>query len=257
MATVWLCNPEKRNAMGPAFWEQLPQVMSEIDEDDDVRAVALCAEGPAFSVGLDLKAMSDTIGGLNEGDAGGRLHFLKDITRLQGSITSVADCSVPVIAAMHGWCVGGGVDLTSACDVRLASRDLKLSIRETKMAMVADVGTLQRLPEIIPRGHFNELVYTGKDIDAERCKEIGLVNDIYETPDEAVKAAREMAREIAENSPLAVKGVKNVLRYGENMSVEDGLNYVGLWNAAFLFSDDLKEAVSAFIQKRKPDFQGK
>jgi enoyl-CoA hydratase len=256
VANLWLCNPAKRNAMGPAFWEQLPQVMREISEDEEIGAVALCAEGPAFSVGLDLKSMADLIGG-GEMDAASRMRFFEDIKRLQGSISSVADCPVPVIAALHGWCVGGGVDLASACDVRVASRDLKLSIRETRMAMVADVGTLQRLPDIIPRGHFNELVYTGKDVDAERCREMGLVNDVYETPDEAVQAAREMAREIAGNSPLTVRGVKNVLRYGEGKSVEDGLTYVGLWNTAFLFSEDLKEAVAAFLQKRKPEFKGR
>ncbi len=257
MATVWLCSPARRNAMGPAFWKQLPLVMEEIGGDEDVRAVALCAEGPAFCVGLDLKAMSDTIGDAGDGGAGRRMQFFKDIERLQGSISSLADCPVPVVVALHGWCIGGGVDLASACDIRVASKDLKLSVRETKMAMVADVGTLQRLPEIISRGHFNELIYTGKDIGADRCKEIGLVNDLYDTPEEAMKAARELAREIAANSPLAVKGVRSVLKYGADKSVEDGLNYVALWNTAFLFSEDLNEAVTAFLEKRKPAFKGK
>jgi enoyl-CoA hydratase len=257
MATVWLCNPAKRNAMGPAFWEQLPRIMEEVSGDDQVRAVALCAEGPSFSVGLDLKSMADIIGGGGALDVPRRMQFLKDLKRLQDSISSVADCPLPVVAALHGWCVGGGVDLVSACDIRVAAKDLTLSIRETRMAMVADVGTLQRLPEIISKGHMNELVYTGKDIDAQRCVEIGLVNSVYDTPQEAIKAAREMASEIAANSPLAVQGVKNVLKYGDKMDVADGLNYVGLWNTAFLFSEDLTEAVTAFLQKRKPRFKGK
>lgn len=255
VATVWLSNPKKRNAMGRAFFEQLPLVMAEVDADPEVRAVVLAAEGPAFTVGLDLFDMGGTLAP-DGGQIETRTRLIGEIDRLQRSIGSVAECRVPTIAAIHGWCIGGGVDLTTCCDVRLASVDMKLSVRETKIAIVADLGTLQRLPHIISKGHLAELVYTGKDVDAARCKEIGLVNDVYEDAAATLAAARTMASEIARNSPLVVRGVRQVLRYGEGKSVQDGLDYVAAWNSAFLMSDDLAEAMSAFFEKRAPNFKG-
>ena len=260
VATLWLDSPERRNAMGPDFWNDLPVLVDELSEDDDVRALVLAAKGPHFTVGLDLK----TMGGVASGGGGGGkssqaargMRFLKEVSRLQRSITAVADCPKPVIAAIHGYCIGGGVDLISACDVRLASADARFSIRETKIAIVADVGTLQRLPSIIGKGHVAELAYTGKDIDAERARQIGLVNDVFPDADGVVKGAREMAAEIAANSPIAVQGTKHVLKACENRSVEEGLDYVGVWNAGLMQSNDLIEAMTAFMEKRPPVFKG-
>jgi enoyl-CoA hydratase len=260
VATLWLDSPERRNAMGPDFWNDLPVLVDELSEDDDVRALVLAAKGPHFTVGLDLKSM----GGVASGGGGGGkssqaargMRFLKEVSRLQRSITAVADCPKPVIAAIHGYCIGGGVDLISACDVRLASADAKFSIRETKIAIVADVGTLQRLPSIIGKGHVAELAYTGKDIDAERARHIGLVNDVFPDAEGVVKGAREMAAEIAANSPIAVQGTKHVLKACENRSVEEGLDYVGVWNAGLMQSSDLIEAMTAFMEKRPPVFKG-
>ena len=174
----------------------------------------------------------------------------------QVAITAGAVCPKPTIAAIHYWCIGGGIDLTTACDIRLCSVDSVFSVRETKIAIVADVGTLQRLPGIIGRGHVNELVFTGKDIDAARAKEIHFVNEVYPDKAATVAAAQEMAREIAANSPLAVQGVKDVLRYCEGKSVEDGLRYVAAWNSAFVQSDDLTEAMQAFMERREPQYTG-
>ncbi|HZQ84936.1 MAG TPA: crotonase/enoyl-CoA hydratase family protein [Acidimicrobiales bacterium] len=260
VATLWLDSPERRNAMGPDFWNDLPVLVDELSEDDDVRALVLAAKGPHFTVGLDLK----TMGGVAAGGGGGGkssqaargMRFLKEVSRLQRSITAVADCPKPVIAAIHGYCIGGGVDLISACDVRLASADAKFSIRETKIAIVADVGTLQRLPSIIGKGHVAELAYTGKDIDAERARQIGLVNDVFPDADGVLKGAQEMAAEIAANSPIAVQGTKHVLKACENRSVEEGLDYVGVWNAGLMQSNDLIEAMTAFMEKRPPVFKG-
>ncbi len=256
VATVWLCDPDKRNAMGPAFWEELPEVMREVGADDELAAVVLCAEGPTYSVGLDLKTMMGTISPTG-GQIEMRKRLVKDIERLQKSISSVADCPLPVITALHGYCLGGGVDLASACDVRVASKDLILSVREVKMAMVADVGSLQRLPRIIGAGNMAELCFTGKDIDAYHAQRIGLVNHVYDLREEAIGAARTMADEIAANSPLVIRGIKRVVRYSTEHSIEEGLDYVGLFNTAFLFSEDLGEAVQAFAQKRPPVFKGK
>ena len=161
-----------------------------------------------------------------------------------------------MIAAIQGWCIGGGVDLISACDIRLASADAQFSVREAKVAIVADVGSLQRLPAIIGKGHVAELAYTGKDITAARAEAIGLVNGVSADADAVVADARAMAAEIAANSPLAVQGTKSVLVAGEGRSVAEGLDYVATWNAAFLASDDLKEAMVAFMEKRPGNFTG-
>lgn len=260
VATLWLDNAERRNALGPAFWDQLPARMSELSDDDDVRAVVVAARGPAFTVGLDLKAMGGVLSGDGPGggrsDAARRRAGLRTLKRMQGAITAVADCPKPVVAAVHGWCIGGGVDLITACDIRVASADAVFSVRETKIAIVADLGTLQRLPGIVGRGHVAELAFTGKDIDAARAREIGLVNDVLPDADAAHIAARAIANEIAANSPLAVQGTKAVLRAGEGRSVGEGLDYVGVWNSAFLQSHDLVEAMTAFVEKRPPLFTG-
>jgi enoyl-CoA hydratase len=175
---------------------------------------------------------------------------------MQASVTSIADCHLPVIAAVHGYCIGGGVDVISACDIRLASADAIFSVRETKVAIVADLGSLQRLPHIIGKGHLAELAYTGKDIDAARAESMGLVNLVSPDPEAVVRDARAMAAEIAANSPLAVQGTKAVLTAGESRPVADGLEFVAAWNAGFLASDDLTEAMTAFMEKRPGLFTG-
>jgi enoyl-CoA hydratase len=260
VATLWLNNPDRRNAMGPDFWRELPVAMEELGADDTVRAVVIAGRGPHFTTGLDLKSMAGTLtAGTGEGstEASRRRVLLSEISRLQASITSVADCPKPVIAAVHGYCLGGGIDLITACDVRLCAEDAVFGVRETRIAIVADVGTLQRLPGIVGRGVAYELALTGDDFSAERAKEIGLVNSVHSDDAATLKAAREMAGRIARNSPLAVQGTKRVMRYCEGKSVEDGLRYVAVWNAAFIQSDDLREAMKAFLEKREPQFHGR
>jgi enoyl-CoA hydratase len=258
VATLWLAQPERRNAMGPAFWEDLPRAMAELGADEAVRAIVLAARGDHFTVGLDLKSMGQQIAaGEGAAGAGGRKRLLDDILRLQGSITAVARCEKPVIAATHGYCIGGGIDLITACDVRVASADTRFSIRETRMAMVADVGTLQRLPAIIGKGRVAELALTGDDFDAARAAAMGLVNEVHPDRAATVAAAQAMAGRMAANSPLAVTGTKRVLAFCEGKSIEDGLTYVATWNAAFVASDDLREAMRAFFEKRAPQFRGR
>jgi enoyl-CoA hydratase len=263
VATLWLDRPEKRNALGPAFWTDLPRAMAVIGSRPDVRAVVIAAKGPHFSVGLDLVAMAGLTGGTTGQDgksqsmAGRAKSARASILELQASVTSVADCPLPVIAAIHGYCIGGGVDLAAACDIRLASSDALLSVREAKVAIVADLGSLQRLPHIIGKGHVAELAYTGKDITAERAREIGLVNQVSADAEAVLADARALAAEIAANSPLAVQGTKAVLAAGEGKSVADGLEFVAAWNAGFLASDDLVEAMTAFMEKRPGVFTGR
>jgi enoyl-CoA hydratase len=273
VATLWLDRPEARNAMGMDLWRDLPLAMAAVSEATSVRAVVIAAKGPHFSVGLDLKAMGNVLAGGGDGSGGGggggggggsaasmaaRARAARtEVRRLQDSITSVAACPKPVVAAVHGYCIGGGVDLIAACDIRLASADALFSVREAKMAIVADLGSLQRLPAIINAGHLAELAYTARDISAERAKEIGLVNDVCGDADGVLKAARTLAAEIAANSPLAVQGTKAVLAANEGRTVADGLDYVATWNAGMLASDDLTEALAAFLEKRPPKFTGR
>jgi enoyl-CoA hydratase len=256
VATVWLANPATRNAMGPAFWDELPRVMTELGDDESVRAVVIAARGAHFTVGLDLKAMG---GGIIEGGngAGARKRLLDFILKIQRTVTTVARCEKPVIAVAHGWCIGGGIDLLTACDIRIAAADVTFGIRETKMAMVADVGTLQRLPGIIGKGQVAELAFTGDDFGAERALALGFVNSVHPDQASALAAARALAARIAANSPLAVAGTKRVLEYCADKSIEDGLTYVATWNAAFVSSEDLQEAVTAFFAKRPPVFRGR
>ena len=265
VATLWLDRAEARNAMGQDLWRDLPLAMAALSEDDTVRAVVIAAKGPHFSVGLDLKEMGSMLtGGGGDSASGSRPSMAararvgrQGVLRLQDSVTAVARCPKPVIAAVHGYCIGGGVDLIAACDIRLASSDALFSVREAKMAIVADLGSLQRLPAIISSGHLAELAFTGKDISAERAKEIGLVNDVAADAEGVLKAARALAAEIAANSPIAVQGTKAVLAANEGRTVAEGLEYVATWNAGMLASDDLVEAVTAFMEKRPPKFTGR
>jgi enoyl-CoA hydratase len=258
VAEVTLLGPSKGNAMGPDFWRELPLVFTALGEDPEVRAIVLSGSGANFSYGLDLPAMLGGWGPMLAGDAlaGPRTAFLKEIRKLQDSVTAVANCRTPVIAAISGWCIGGGVDVIAAADVRLASADAKFSVREAKVAIVADLGSLQRLAGIVGEGHLRELALTGKDIDAARAEKIGLVNDVYADRDAVLAAARELAGEIAANPPLVVQGVKDVLGLNTQQRIADGLRYVSTWNAAFLPSKDLSEAVQAFMERRQPEFKG-
>lgn len=259
VAEVSLLGPGKGNAMGPDFWRELPEVFGALGSDPEVRAIVLTGSGEHFSYGLDLPAMmGDLAPAMESGSAGAgaRAELLATVRRLQAAITSVAQCRTPVVAAVSGWCIGGGVDLIAAADVRVAAADAKFSVREVKVAIVADLGSLQRLAGIIGDGHLRELALTGKDIDAARAERIGLVNDVYFDRDAALAAARELATEIAANSPLVVRGVKDVLGHDREPRVEAGLRYVAAWNAAFLPSDDLTEAVTAFAERRPPRFTG-
>lgn len=259
VVTLWLDRPAARNALGSAFWRDLPRACATIGDDDTVRAVIVAATGPHFTVGLDLKEFGKFFGGEREqtSDAVANARRYESIRTMQQSITALADLPMPVVAAVHGYCIGAGVDLITACDIRLSARDATFSVRETKLAIVADVGTLQRLPRIIGAGHVAELALTGKDVNAARAAEIGLVNSLHgERADDVQGAARDLARDIAANSPLAVRGTKAVLAANDGRTISEGLDFVARWNAMYLHSHDLREAVAAFVERRAPVFRG-
>ncbi len=227
----------------------------------EVRVIVLAGRGKAFCAGIDLM---DHAGGLAGGSLSGgggsavarRRQLYDDIRAYQQTCSCLALTNKPVIAAVHGACIGAGMDLITACDIRLATADATFSVRETRIAMVADVGSLQRLPRIIGDGHAREWIFTGADYDARRAREVQLLNDVL--PDQAALMARanELAAAIAANSPLAVQGSKQVLGFAARRAVDAELDYVALWNAAFLHSDDLGEAMQAFMARRPPQFRG-
>ena len=258
ITTVWLDRPEARNAMGADLWHDLPVLMDSLGSDPAVRAIIIAARGDHFTVGLDLKEFGSSLmaGFGDAGGVAGRVKTRAQVKLMQHTMTSIARCPKPVIAAIHGYCIGAGVDLITACDIRLASGDALFSVRETRMGMVADVGTLQRLPRILNPGYVAELAFTGKDVQAAEAQDMGLISRVYADRDELIEAATELAQSIAANSPLAVQGSKAVLAATEHMSVDEALDYVAVWNAAFLHSNDLQEAVQAFLEKRPPEFDG-
>jgi enoyl-CoA hydratase len=232
-----------------------------MDADDDVRVAIIRSEGPVFSAGLDLKEAGsildgDGSGGAKRSPAVANQAQYRVIRELQDCFTRIERCCKPVIAAVQGKCVGGGVDLIAACDIRLCTADASFSIFEVKVAIVADVGTLQRITPIVGKGMAREMAYTARFIPADRALASGLVNEVHEDPEALVAAARLMADEIAENAPLAVQGTKLVLNYSDEHSVDEGLEYVAQWNASRLRSNDMKEAMIAFMEKRKPKFTG-
>ncbi len=252
---VWLSRPEKLNAMSPDMWEDLPAAVADLDDDQSVRVVIVAGRGNAFTVGIDVEMLASVRGeGSSHADRAAKVY--REVVRLQRTMTAFARCSKPVIAAIHGYCLGAGVDLITACDIRLSTPDATFGVRETRMGLVADVGTTQRLPKLLAPGHVAELLYTGKDIDGTEAARIGLVNRTHPDRDSLFASVSALGGEIASNSPLVVQGIKKVLQSEETMSTEVALHHMALWNAAFLESNDLLEAMSAFMEKRPPRYTG-
>ncbi|HNY66903.1 MAG TPA: crotonase/enoyl-CoA hydratase family protein [Deltaproteobacteria bacterium] len=259
IAWVFLNRPDKKNAMGPAAWTEIIPIFKDIENDDEIRVAIVAGEGKDFSAGIDLMGMAPLIPTLKNWDfsAKATVKLFKDIFPLQDAMSSVEKCSKPVICAFHGYCIGAALDLGSCCDIRLASLDAKISLREAAVAIIADVGVLQRLPLIIGQGFTRELAFTAKYIDAARAKDIHLVNDVYPDKESLLKAAEELALEIAAQAPLAVQGVKDVLNFCRGKSIADGLEYVAARSAMILPSEDLADTMASFMEKRKPNFKGK
>ncbi len=258
VATVTITGTNKGNAMGPAFWEELPRAFDALAGDDDVRVIVLRGAGEHFTYGLDLMAMAPQFGGMLQGEflASGRTEFLDLVRTWQSGPAAIAACPKPVIAALDGWCIGGGINVVAACDMRLGSARARLSLREVRVAIVPDLGALQRLPPIIGQGATRRLAMTGEDIDATHAASIGLLDEVLESPEALHERAAALAAQIAANPPLVVQGIKRVLNRTQEREIAEGLEYVALWNTAFLASKDLMEAFSAFMEKRDPDFKG-
>jgi len=254
VAWLVLNRPEKRNTMNRAFFDGLQRHLRAFDADPEIRVVIIKGEGKSFTAGLDLIEMSPTLRGA---DAASRERLRMDILAFQEAINWLERCRKPVIAAVHSHCIGGGVDLLCACDLRLASQDAVFSIRETRIAIIADLGTLQRLPHIIGQSWFRELALTGRDFSAEEGMKMGFLNRVLPTRESLYGEAAALASQIAALPPLTVQGVKEVILHARDNGVYPGLAYVAQKNAAQLPSEDLMEAFRAFVEKRDPHFEGK
>ncbi|UCH92144.1 MAG: crotonase/enoyl-CoA hydratase family protein [Candidatus Aminicenantes bacterium] len=258
VAWVYLNRPGKKNAMNTSAWTESPGIFASLDQDQDIRVIIIAGKGPCFSVGIDLKDMTANIPEVMEKQQMGGIKWklLEKIYQLQGAISCIEECRKPVIAAIHGYCLGAGLDMITACDFRLCSADAVFSLKETAIGFVADVGVLQRLPLIVGQGIARELAFTARDISAKQAKEIHLVNHVYKNSDELLKSTEKIALQIAHHSPLAVQASKDVLNYGVGKSIHDGLKYVAAISANIIPSHDFMEAITAFFEKRKPHFTG-
>ncbi|WP_191831597.1 crotonase/enoyl-CoA hydratase family protein [Pseudomonas fluorescens] len=254
IAHVQINRPEKYNAMNAPFWSEIVEIFKWIDDTDAVRAVVISGAGKHFSAGIDLMMLASLANELGK-DVGRNARLLRrTILRMQASFNAVDNCRKPVLAAIQGYCIGGAIDLVSACDMRYCSNDAQFSIKEIDMGMAADVGTLQRLPRVIGDGIMRELAYTGRTVEAEEAQRIGLVNRVYDDHQALLEGVFAIAAEIAGKSPIAVAGTKEMLSYMRDHRIDDGLEYIATWNAAMLQSTDLRVAVAAHMSKQKPEF---
>ena len=253
VAHVEFVREAKLNAMDGAFFGALGETFRRLGGDGKVRTVLLSARGKHFTAGLDLEYAATQFGPATDPGRAAEAR-LRHIHWLQDAFTAVANCRAPVIAAVHGGCIGAGVDLASACDLRVASTDAYFQVAEVDVAITADLGTLQRLTHLIPEGVVRDLAYTGRRMEAEEAARLALVNRLLPSREEAIAAGLEIARTIAAKSPLAVAGAKLSLDYSRGRPVEEGLRQVALWNAATLGTADLLSAVKARMTRATPEF---
>ena len=251
VAQVVFNRPERANALNKTAWEEMKAIFEQLDRDDDVRVVVLSGEGKHFCAGIDLELLMSIGGANNKCEGRKRENIYRQVLELQAPINAIEACSKPVLAAIHGGCIGGAVDVVSACDMRYCTDDGYFCIREIDMGMVADLGTLQRLPKLIAAGIAREMAYTGRNMYGPEAERVGLANRSY--PDRATMMAevQQIADQIAKKSPLSIRGTKAILNHTRDHSVADGLQYIATWNAAMLLSDDLTEAFQAKMQKRE------
>ena len=258
IANLIFSRPDELNTMSRDFWVELGDVLDEINRNSDIRVVVMSSTGKHFCAGMDLNAFSNGVDNIPDNKKPDSARVGEAIYRvakeLQEYISTLEKIRVPVIAAIQGGCIGGAVDLVTACDIRLASNDAFFCIQEVNIGMAADVGTLQRLPRIIPDSKMRELAYTGRRMYADEAKETGLVSDTYDSQDKMLEAASSLAKEIASKSPVAIYGLKAVMNYSRDHSVKDGLEYNALWSGAMLSQKDMTEAMTANMEKREASF---
>ena len=255
VAEVTLCRPDAFNTMNRAFWQEMVDLFDDLDRRGDIRAVIIASTGRHFTAGLDLLDFGGDLTAADDEPTRLRERLRRTVFEMQESFNVIDRCRMPVLAAVQGGCIGGGIDLITACDMRYCTEDAFFTVHEINIAITADVGTLQRLPHVVPQGIAREMAYTGRRMPAAEAKEVGLVNRVFADHAALLEGVRAVAREIASKSPLAMTGTKEMLNYARDHTIADGLNYVATWNAAMLGSTDLMEAMQAQQQKRAPEFQ--
>jgi enoyl-CoA hydratase len=257
---VTMNRPERSNSMIASFWSELPEIVDELSNSGNVRAMVLAAQGKNFCSGMDLEVFgsSDTVGAPNEPSTGHRSRrnerFRSTALKLQETFTAMERARMPVLSAIQGACVGGGIDMISATDMRYTTENAWFCIHEINIGMTADVGTLQRMPKLVPEGIVRELAYTGRRWTAQEAKAAGFVNEVYPDHETLLDAVMNVAGEIASKSPMAVWGTKQTMHYTRDHSVADGLEFIANWNAAMFDTDDMAEAFKASIEKRGAEF---
>ena len=257
IAQVAFNRPEKANSLHMPMWEEMQQVFEDMHDDSNVRVIILKGEGKNFCAGIDLATLMDIQKFSSISCEGRKREALrKFIFKLQDTITSIEKCRKPVLAAIHKACVGGAVDIITACDMRYCTEDAYFAIKEIDLGLVADIGTMQRLPNIVHPGIASELAYTGRNVSGTEAEKIGLSNQVFSSQEEMMDHVMKIAQMIASKSPLCIRGTKEMLLYKRDHSVEESLNYMTAWNASMLLSNDLMEAFQAHIEKRVPNFEG-
>ena len=252
VATVTLSRGEKLNTMIPAFWNELPVLVRDLDATGEARVVVLASTGRHFSAGMDLSVFGAT---RPEGETGRlRSNLRANVLHLQETFSVFEKARMPVLAAVQGGCIGGAVDMVTACDMRYATEDAFFCVQEINIGMTADVGTLQRLPRLIPEGVCRELAYTGRRMPAAEAKAVGLVNEVYDDHESLLDGVHEVARTIASRSPLAIYGSKQMITYARDHSTADSLDHMATWQAGMFQPADMAEAFAAQAEGREGDF---
>ncbi len=253
VAHLKLCRPEQMNTMSPQFWRELDSVLEQLHRGNQARALVISSTGKHFTAGMSLEVFSGAVS-LDDKDASSRAAIFDKLMDMQVTFNRLESLRIPVIACIQGGCIGGGVDLVSACDIRLASADTFFCIQEINIGMVADLGTLQRLPKLIPEGIVRELAYTGRRLTAARALTCGLVNELFEDHEQLVKGGLKMALEIAAKPPVAVWGSKQAIQYARDHSTDDALKQMGWLQSGIWDTQAVKESVAAFKEKRHAEF---
>lgn len=260
IAHIVLNRPKKRNSMIPEFWDELPTIVKDIDSNSKARVIVLSSTGPHFTSGLDTSifgssnAASDNPETLDKLDRQRSAKLYDTIKYMQRTFSCLEACRVPVLVAIQGGAIGGGVDLITACDMRYMTADAFLTIYEINIGMTADVGTFPRITKLLPEGIVKELAYTGRRMLAAEAKSLGLVNAVYENQATMLEQVMGIARQIAAKAPLAIYGSKRIINYARDHGTADSLDYIGLWNASMLQPTEIKEAFAAAAEKRDGDF---
>lgn len=256
IAHLSMSRPEALNAMSRVFWKELPEIIKDIDRNSQARVIVLSGQGKHFSAGMDLaNFMSNDKSGEKKDPARMREIFYHEVLELQDTFSALEECRMPTIAAIHGACVGGAIDMAAACDMRYCSDDAFFKIAEVDIGIAADVGTLQRLPSLIPLAAVRELAYTGRKFDANEAKELGLVNKVFDSQESLADEVNKIAKKIANKSPLVTRVIKKQINYSRDHSVKESLDYHAAWNSSLISSKDMEEAMKAYMNKSDGDFE--